>query len=249
MSALLTVVDLELKYGRQEVLSGVSFVVDHGDYIGIAGPNGSGKTSLLRALLGLLPPTRGSIHFADHGGNRSVGYLPQKTLQSDPLFPATVKEIVLTGLLSTKSEPRWFTPEDGVRADAVLARLGVTELSNKKIGNLSGGQQQRVMLARAMVSSPKLLILDEPTSALDPKIRDEFYELLAELNERDGVTIMLVSHDIGSIGKHTKKLMYIDRSLVFFGSYAEFCSSEAMTAYFGPVSQHMFCWRHSNGGN
>jgi len=249
MTTLLTVTDLELKYGRQEVLSGVSFVVERGDYIGIAGPNGSGKTSLLKALLGLLPPARGRIQFADHAGNRSVGYLPQKTMQSDPLFPATVKEVVMTGLLASKREPRWFASEDSARADAVLARLGVAALSGKKVGNLSGGQQQRVMLARAMASSPQLLILDEPTSALDPRIRDEFYELLDELNKRDGVTIMLVSHDIGSIGKYTKKLMYLDNSLVFFGTYDEFCGSEAMTTYFGSTSQHLFCWRHGHGAN
>ena len=249
MATLLSVKDLTLKYGRQEVLSGVSFDVEQGDYIGIAGPNGSGKTSLLRALLGLLPPAHGHISFMDAARRHSLGYLPQKAMQNDPLFPATVKEVVMTGLLASKPEPRTFTSEDSARADAVLARLGAALLSDKKIGNLSGGQQQRVMLARAMVSAPALLILDEPTSALDPKIRDEFYELLRELNERDGVTIMLVSHDIGSIGKYTKKLMYLDRGLVFFGTYEEFCGSDAMTAYFGPVSQHLFCWRHSHGAN
>ncbi|MBT9133308.1 MAG: High-affinity zinc uptake system ATP-binding protein ZnuC [Firmicutes bacterium] len=249
MSAILSVKDLTLKYGRHEVLSGVSFVVEQGDYIGIAGPNGSGKTSLLKSLLGLLPPASGHIRFLDDKRHHSIGYLPQKAMQNDPLFPATVKEIVMTGLLASKPEPRFFTAEDSVRADAVLARLGAASLSDKKVGNLSGGQQQRVMLARAMVSSPALLILDEPTSALDPKIRDEFYALLRELNERDGVTIMLVSHDIGSIGKYTKKLMYLDRGLVFFGTYAEFCGSDAMTAYFGSLSQHLFCWRHGHGAN
>lgn len=249
MNALLSVKDLTLKYGRHEVLSGVSFVVQQGDYIGIAGPNGSGKTSLLRALLGLLPPASGQIRFVQAAKRHSIGYLPQKATQNDPLFPATVKEVVMTGLLASKREPRIFTPEDSARADAVLARLGAASFSDKKVGNLSGGQQQRVMLARAMVSAPSLLILDEPTSALDPKIRDEFYELLQDLNTQDGVTIMLVSHDIGSIGKYTKKLMYLDRGLVFFGTYDEFCGSEAMTAYFGTVSQHLFCWRHSHGAN
>lgn len=246
MATVLTVDNLSVRYGRHEALRDVSFKVEQGDYIGIAGPNGSGKTSLLKALLGLLPPASGNISYA--GTRRqTLGYMPQKATFLDPLFPATVKEVVLTGLLATKPEPRLYNRGDSERADAVLARLGASDLRQKKAGNLSGGQQQRVMLARAMVSSPSLLILDEPTSALDPRIRDEFYELLRELNERDGVTIMLVSHDIGSIGKYTRQLMYLDRTLVFFGSYAEFCGSPAMTAYFGPVSQHLFCWRHTHG--
>jgi len=231
------------------VLSGVNFEVRQGDYIGIAGPNGSGKTSLLKALLGLLPPASGKINFANEKKRHAIGYLPQKAMFLDPLFPATVKEVVLTGLLATRPEPRLYRREDSERVDAVLARLGASDLSHKKAGNLSGGQQQRVMLARAMVNSPALLILDEPTSALDPRIRDEFYELLRELNQRDGVTIMLVSHDIGSIGKYTRQLMYLDRTLIFFGTYAEFCGSPAMTTYFGPVSQHLFCWRHTHGAD
>lgn len=98
-----------------------------------------------------------------------------------------------------------------------------------------------------MANSPRLLVLDEPTSALDPKIREEFYELLGRLNEQDDVTILLVSHDMASIGKYTKKLLYLDRRIVFYGSYDIFCKSEDMGVYFGPLSQHQFCWRHVNG--
>ena len=122
--------------------------------------------------------------------------------------------------------------------------LNIEDLKNKKIGDLSGGQQQRVLLARALVSNPKLLILDEPTSALDPKIRNEFYELLKELNETLKVTIVLISHDIGTIGKYASRLIYLDKTLVFDGTFDEFCHSTDMTEYFGYFSQHQICWRH-----
>jgi zinc transport system ATP-binding protein len=112
---------------------------------------------------------------------------------------------------------------------------------------LSGGQQQRVLLARAMVSSPKLLVLDEPTSALDPSIREGFYELLTTLNKDDNVTILLVTHDIATVGKYTNKMLYLDRKLHFYGDYEEFCKSKRMTEYFGNITQHQICWRHMNG--
>lgn len=247
MTHLFTVENLALSYGRHEVMSNINFAVEQGDYIGLAGPNGSGKTSLIKAILGLLPPTAGEITFdSSLTGGRSVGYLPQKAIQSDTLFPAKVKEVVSMGLLAYKRLPKFFNASDYIKVDAVLQKLGVADLADKKIGSLSGGQQQRVLLARAMVSSPRLLVLDEPTSALDPKIREEFYELLRQLNERDGVTILLVSHDMASIGKYTKKLMYLDRRIVFYGSYDEFCGSEEMGAYFGPLSQHQFCWMHGH---
>lgn len=236
---------LTLKYGRQEVLTNASFVVEEGDYIGIVGPNGSGKTTLMKALLGLIPASSGKIIFSDAvKDSRFIGYLPQKAISGDPLFPAKVREVVAMGLLSSKSHPKHLNFADYARVDAILERLKVSNLADKKIGNLSGGQQQRVLLARAMVAAPKLLILDEPTSALDPNVRENFYEILKDLNENEKVTILLVSHDIGSIGQHTKKMLYLDRTVVFYGTYEDFCHSEDMAKYFGPFSQHRFCWQH-----
>ncbi len=247
MSDCVVVSNLTVKYGKHEVFSDVSFAVESGDYIGIAGPNGSGKTSLVKALLGIIPVASGSISICDQKGNLlPVGYLPQKSIQSDPLFPARVREVVALGLLADKRGARFLNSDDRQKVDLVLHKLGVLELANNKIGSLSGGQQQRVLLARAMVNSPRLLVLDEPTSALDPRVREEFYGLLGKLNSEDGVTILLISHDMSSIGKYTKKLLYLDRGIVFYGTYDEFCQSEAMGQYFGPVSQHQFCWRHGH---
>ncbi len=246
MTPLMTIKDLAVGYGKHLVLSGISFVVNKGDYIGIAGPNGSGKTTLIKTMLGLLPVAEGKISFSSNAaGDPYIGYLPQKAIQSDGLFPATVREVVAMGLLAPKKGPRFYSSGDHEKVGKVLERLGIDNLGGKKIGNLSGGQQQRVLLARALAGSPSLLILDEPTSALDPQIRESFYELLGDLNRVDGATILLVSHDMASIGKYTKKLLYLDRQVVFFGTYEEFCSSEEMSGYFGPLSQHQICWRHN----
>ncbi len=248
MDNILTVQNLTMRYGRNEVLSDISFKVEAGDYIGIVGPNGSGKTTLMKGLLGLLPPYEGGIEYGKEvKGSSFVGYLPQKAVTNDKLFPAKVKEIVSIGLLGNKRMPKMIYKKDHKSIDTILEKLRISDLKDRKIGDLSGGQQQRVLLARAMVSSPKMLILDEPTSALDPKIREEFYELIMNLNKVDGVTVLLVSHDVGSVGKYTKKMLYLDRWLVFYGSYEEFCKSKEMTEYFGFFSQHHFCWRHADG--
>jgi zinc transport system ATP-binding protein len=248
MSVILSVNDLTVKYGRHEALSGVSFEVEAGDYIGVVGPNGSGKTTLMKAILGLLPLHEGRIGFNQEvKGRNFVGYLPQKAIANDRLFPAKVKEIVSIGLLAAKKEPRFFAAKDDEKIAAILEKLKIADLKDQKIGNLSGGQQQRVLLARAMVGAPQMLILDEPTSALDPKIREELYDLVKTLNRDDGVTVMLVSHDIGSIGKYTKKMLYLDGKLIFYGNYEEFCRSKEMTDYFGFFAQHHFCWRHADG--
>jgi len=246
MTPLMTIEDLAVRYGKHQVLSGISFVINKGDYIGVAGPNGSGKTTLIKAMLGLLPVAEGQISFNNNAAHDPyIGYLPQKAIQSDGLFPATVREVVAMGLLAPKKGPRFYNASDQEKVGKVLKRLDIDDLSDHKIGSLSGGQQQRVLLARALAGSPSLLILDEPTSALDPQIRESFYELLGDLNRVDGVTILLVSHDMASIGKYTKKLLYLDRRVIFFGTYEEFCSSEEMSSYFGPLSQHQICWRHS----
>lgn len=247
MNSILSVEKVTLKYGRNEVLSDITFMAEEGDYIGIVGPNGSGKSTLMKAILGLHPFSEGKIQFGNGlKDSRFVGYLPQKAVTNDRIFPATVREIVSMGLLARKKDPKFITKSDCEKMDGVLEKLKILDLRLKKIGNLSGGQQQRVLLARALVSSPELLILDEPTSALDPRIREDFYGILKELNEKDGVTILLVSHDMASIGQYTRKMLYLDRRLIFFGSYDEFCKSPDMTVYFGHLSQHQFCWRHQD---
>lgn len=244
--SLLELKNVTVKYGKFEAVKDVTFTVEQGDYIGISGPNGSGKTTLIRAILGILPVSEGNIQFANEKGNGSlIGYVPQKNSVSENYFPATVKEIISTGLLASKKGIKIISKSDYVKVDSILEKLHIIELREKNIGSLSGGQYQRVLLARALVNEPRLIILDEPTSALDPLIRDELYSLLAELNSGSGITILLVSHDIGSIGKYTKKMLYLDTRLVFFGGYNDFCGSDTMTQYFGYEAQHRICWRHN----
>ncbi len=225
--------NVSLAYGSVEALRDVSFRIERGDHVGIVGPNGSGKTSLVRAILGLESPQEGELHIH----TESIGYLPQQLKGKDPLFPATVSEIVEMGV---KRKDRARSKEAVAQ---ILKELAISDLASRRIGSLSGGQLQRVHLARAMVSDPELLILDEPTSALDPKTRSGFYSLMDHLKE-EGVTILLVTHDVATVGAYTDKIFYLDQQLIFFGDYEEFCESGGMSKYFGEASQHQYCWRH-----
>ncbi len=223
MNQQIEVSNLVVRYGHHLVLDKVTFSIRKGDYIGLVGANGSGKTTLVKALLGLLPIEQGIIRFENP--TLKKGYLPQIALTNDSLFPAEVKEIVGIGLLSDKKRPKILNKEDQTKIDDILNRLNIMSLKNKRIGDLSGGQQQRVLLARAMVNKPEVLILDEPTSALDPRVREDFYKLIHEINTVDGTTILLVSHDLGSVQKYAKRMLVLDREVVFYDEVSKFTSS------------------------
>jgi zinc transport system ATP-binding protein len=248
MSAVIAIEHLSAGYNTIDALQDISFEVSPGDYIGLAGPNGAGKTTLIRALLGLVNISRGSIqllgealpHFSRWD---RIGYLPQRANFS-LLFPASVKEIVGLGLLAQKRTPKRLTSSDADRIDEALQLLGIESLRQKMMGELSGGQQQRVLLARALVAKPEVLLLDEPTAALDPQIRDSFFETIRSLNRDARITVMLVTHDIGQIGQHATKLLYVDKRVIFFGRFSDFCLSAEMTDYFGTHSQHLICHQH-----
>jgi zinc transport system ATP-binding protein len=236
-------------YNGAQVLSDVSFTLNIGDYCGLVGPNGSGKTTLIRLLLGFSAPSAGSVSlFGENpsafGEWKRVGYVPQKLVAFNPHFPATVREIVGLGVLSKHRFPRRLGRSDGALIDMALKVMDIEAIKNKLIGELSGGQQQRVFIARALASEPDLLILDEPTAALDPEIREHFFGMLRELNESNKITILLVTHDIGSIGKYASTLLYLDKEVIFHGSFEAFCVSADMGDYFGPFSQHVICHRH-----
>ncbi|MEW5744594.1 MAG: ABC transporter ATP-binding protein [Nitrospirota bacterium] len=252
MTAGETVVALEgvgLEYNGIEVLSDISFAVERGDYIGLVGPNGSGKSSLVKVILGLLPASHGAAALfgqpaASLKERRRVGYLPQRIGSFNPFFPSTVTEIVGLGLIATKRFPRRWTRADKSAIERALDLLGIAAIKDNLIGELSGGQQQRVLIARALVHEPSVLILDEPTTALDPETRENFFALIRDLNRQHGVTVILITHDIGSIGKYASKLLYLDKKVIFYGSFAEFCLSDRMAKFFGIASQHLICHRH-----
>jgi zinc transport system ATP-binding protein len=244
---MIEVNELGVCYRGMTVLKEVSFVVKKGDYVGIVGPNGSGKTTLMKALLGILPFS-GSVyfhgkHFAEFITQHPLGYLPQKMSFLDQRFPATAKEIVLSGVYARKRFPKMLSHQDAEAADAIMNTLEISQLKDRPIGKLSGGQQQRVLLARALIQQPEILILDEPTVALDPQSREIFYETIQKLNQEQQVTILLVSHDMSSVGEFASKLLYLDRRVVFYGTFDSFCQSATMSHYFG-ISQHLICHRH-----
>ena len=239
--------DVSVQYQGVEVVSRISFDVQSGDYIGIVGPNGSGKTTLVKALLGLVS-FDGTIRYlgeslSDFAATKHIGYLPQKMSFLDQRFPATAKEIVVSGVYCCKRFPKRLSRSDHKAALEAMEVLGITNLKNRPIGRLSGGQQQRILLARALVHHPQLLILDEPTVALDPKSREGFYATVKKLNKESGVTVLLISHDVGSVGQYASKLLYVDREIIFYGTFEEFCKSSKMSDYFG-AGQHLICHRH-----
>ena len=240
---------VHFQYNGMEVLTDASFTLGKGDYLGLVGPNGSGKTTLIRLLLGFLSARKGSILlFGENPPQfkewRRVGYLPQRMASFNPRFPATVGEVVSLGLLSRKRFPKRIVKSDRAFVDRALDLMDIGSIRGKLIGELSGGQQQRVFLAKAMVGEPELLILDEPTTALDPETRERFFGTLTELNRDKGVTIIIITHDIGTIGEYASKLLYLDKTVIFCGTFGDFCNSSGMANYFGEFSQHVICHMH-----
>lgn len=245
---VLTVQKLSFRYNSVAVLKDVSFRVKAGDYLGIVGPNGSGKSTLVRSILGLVEPEGGVDLFGipqiRYNQWHRIGYLPQRLKLFNPNFPATVEEIVRLGLMAGKRLPRTVTRADEQAVERTLELMGITAIGRRLIGDLSGGQQQRVLLARAVVGGPELLILDEPTTALDPETRENFYILLERLNREHNTTVILVTHDTWSIGKYANRFLYLDKQVIFDGSFDDFCHSPEMTSFFGKDAQHLICHRH-----
>lgn len=211
-SRLIEISSLGVNYGSTEALRDVNLTISSDDFIGIIGPNGGGKTTLIKALLQLVKPTRGEVKYLKK--NIKIGYLPQhKTL--DTLFPISVRETVLSGLQSRNILGR-PSKNDRQRALDIIAQNGIAELSNRQIGELSGGQLQRVLLSRALISEPELLILDEPTTFVDTKFERDFYDLLKQLSSK--IAIIIVSHDIGTICSYVRSIACINKSLHYHPS-------------------------------
>ncbi len=244
-NSALAVTGLTVNYNNRVALDNVSFSVPKGAYLGLVGPNGSGKSTLIKAMLGLKQSVAGDVYFfgqkrADFREWPRVGYLPQKISHFNPYFPATAREIVALGLLSRKME----RAAENSAVEEALGLLDIGGIKDKLIGELSGGQLQRVLLARAIAGRPGILLLDEPTTALDPETRERFYSTLETINRDLKTTVVLVTHDIGTIGKYASQMLYLDRKVVFHGGFNDFCGSGDMKKYFGEYSQHVICHRH-----
>ncbi|MBO5911603.1 MAG: metal ABC transporter ATP-binding protein [Elusimicrobiaceae bacterium] len=251
MPSIIKADNLRFAYRRVPVLENVSFDVQRGDYIGIIGPNGGGKTTLLKLILGL-EKGEGKIslfntpldQFTDW---QKIGYLAQKSPVSQSGFPISAEEVVLMGLSQHLGSR--VSVGELKQVHAAMQKTRTREYAGKIFHDLSIGQQQRVLLARALVSHPEILILDEPSTALDAQSREMFFDLLGELNRKHGVTILLITHDTGEVGKHISKFMYVDKTVVFFGTKSEFCHSQAVAKQLGPFAQHTIDHLHNHHGH
>ncbi len=220
------------------VLTAISLNIHSGDYLGVIGPNGGGKTTLLKIMLGLLQPTSGSISLfgqdiRDFKDWPAIGYVPQKAVNFDLKFPATVKEVVAMGRFGKRGLLRLPTKEDRNQVEEALRQVDMIEYRDRLIGDLSAGQQQRVFIARALATEPKIIFLDEPTVGVDVATQEQFYRLLEKLNQTLGLTLVLVSHDIDVIANEATELACINQTLVYHGSPKEFVKGEYLQQLYG----------------
>ena len=215
--------NLALGYDGKAVVENLNFKVGKGDYLCVLGENGAGKSTLIKTMLGLIEKVSGDITYSDGLKAYEIGYLPQQTVvQKD--FPATVWEVVLSGTLASGGFRPFYRKKEKELARRKMEELDIWELKKKCYRNLSGGQQQRVLLARALCATSKVILLDEPVTGLDPKVTAEMYALIAELNRNDGITVIMISHDITAAVKYASHLLHIGDT-VFFGTKAEYLRS------------------------
>lgn len=222
--AILECRNLCFAYEGKQVLEGVNFSLNAGDYLCVVGENGSGKSTLIKGLLGLKAPEQGSILLSDGLKATEIGYLPQQTqVQRD--FPASVYEVVLSGCLNSLGNRLFYSKELKQRALENMERMGIEDLRGESYQNLSGGQQQRVLLARALCATKKLLLLDEPVTGLDPIASGEMYNLIKLINLCDNISVIMVSHDIHEAVRYATHILHLGHTQLFFGTAAEYRQS------------------------
>ena len=221
--AQLTCQNLTVGYDGRTVLQDLNFEVNPGDYLCILGENGSGKSTLMKTILGLQAPISGTILTGDGLRKNEIGYLPQQT-QAQKDFPASVREIVLSGCQGRCGSRPFYSKEEKRLAEENIGKMGIGSLTKRCYRELSGGQQQRVLLARALCATRKMLLLDEPVSGLDPRVTAEMYGLIETLNREEGITVMMISHDISAALKYASHILHIGDS-VFFGTKADYLQS------------------------
>ena len=230
--AIITCKDLTLAYEGLVAVSHLTFAIEKGDYLCIIGDNGTGKSTLMRALLGLKRPSGVEICFDEGLSRNAIGYLAQQTeVQKD--FPASVWEVVLSGCLNQKALNPFYNKKEKENAMHALITLGIADLKQKCYRELSGGQQQRVLLARAMGAAKQVLVLDEPTTGLDPNMTTEFFSLVQRLNQEDGTTIIMVTHDTHCAAKYAKHILHLKQGGYFFGKTVDYIASEQGKRYIG----------------
>jgi zinc transport system ATP-binding protein len=231
MGYLVEMHSLSASYGADLVLKDINFGIEENDFIGVIGPNGGGKTTLLKIILGLLKPVNGSITYNSSLVNsKRIGYLPQIST-GDINYPVTVFDVILSGLMIRKNFYSGMSSADKQKAWDVLGEVGLSDMANATMNQLSGGQMQRVFLGRAIIGEPALLLLDEPGNFVDQTFENDFYEKLKELNKR--MAILMVSHDVGTISAHIKSFACVNRSLHYHPSRE--ITNDDLMAYGCPI--------------
>lgn len=243
---VMSVKDLSFKYDGNSILERISFDVQAGDYVGIVGPNGGGKTTLLKLMLGLLKPSTGEVLLLGdpikHSEDRSrIGYVPQRSTADDHLFPASVDEIVMSGRTAGRGFFSMRSKADFAAVKRAMKTADVAHLARRLVGTLSGGERQRVMIARALAGDPAVLMLDEPTAAVDAPSQEAFYVFLRKLHEQ-GLTIVIVSHDLDIVTHEVNTVLCLNKHLVCHGPAEEVMEKSAMEKIYGKkakiVHQH-----------
>ncbi len=226
---------VDFKYKYKEVLKDVSFHIEKGDFVGIIGPNGSGKTTILNLILGLLTPTAGKIEILGHSvkeSRRYVSYLPQLS-PLDPRFPILVYEVVLMGRYRDLGFFKNPKKEDFKLVDEALEAVGMKSFKHTPFGHLSGGERQRVLIARALVQHPKIVLLDEPTSALDVKSKNDVANLIWDVHKEFGLTTLFITHDLNIVSDFATKVLYINKKVYGFGKPEEILTKEMLESIYG----------------
>lgn len=229
--------DVSFSYDGNPVLEDISFTVEEGEYLGIIGPNGGGKTTLFKVILGLIRPQSGEVRIfgeplESFKQRHLIGYVPQRSL-SDYYFPATVEEIVRSGRTARLGLFRRPSRDDLKAVERVMEITDVAKLRGRLIGQVSGGERQRVFIARALASDPKILILDEPDVGVDVTAQEKFYSFLEDLNSTLGITILLISHDIDVVAHQAKTILCLNRRLVCHGPPRDFITEDYMQKLYG----------------
>lgn len=220
-----------VNYDSNVAVKDVSFSIDEGDYLCIVGENGSGKSTLIKAILGLEKVKSGEILFLSNLNKNEIGYLPQQTIVQKN-FPASVYEVVISGTLNGRGLRPFYSKKEKEIANENIQKLGLKEIRNKSYKELSGGQQQRVLLARALCSTKKIIVLDEPITGLDINITKEMYSIIRKINE-EGITIIMVSHDINFAINNANKILHMQKECKFFGTVNEYINSNIYKNFIG----------------
>ncbi len=230
--ALITCQNASFAYEGHTAVSGLNFEICAGDYLCIVGENGSGKSTLIKGLLRLKAPMAGSVLMGDGLKSNEIGYLPQQTAaQKD--FPASAYEVVLSGRLASRGLLPFYSRADKAVVSDSIKKLGIENLRRRCYRELSGGQQQRVLLARALCSTKKMILLDEPVAGLDPVVTGELYRTIEKINREMRITVIMVSHDITSAVKYASHILHLKTEQVFFGTKEEYLNSDIGKAFLG----------------